>query len=67
MELCLHCPHRSVVAMESFLNRDFLILALKTTATVTCSIFVGAATYVNIVEVPARYSGTGVHWLVVKS
>ena len=53
--------------MESFLNRDFLILALKTTATVTCSIFVGAATYVNIVEVPARYSGTGVHWLVVKS
>ena len=40
--------------MESLLTRDFLVLALKATATVTTSIFVGAATYVNFVEVPAR-------------
>ena len=38
----------------SFVNRDTLIIGLKAVATFSCSIFLGAATYVNLVEVPAR-------------
>jgi hypothetical protein len=40
--------------MEALLTRDSFIVALKAAATYGCSIFLGSATYVNIVEVPAR-------------
>jgi hypothetical protein len=38
----------------SLFNRDLAVMALKATATYCCSVFLGSATYVNIVEVPAR-------------